>query len=129
MLAAPAFAARPVARWDVIPDQRVSGIFRAGVCAFHEDGVSVEFRVNGDIAYVTEKPTLNPRTGVWEYVFPVNTALLPDGPVTLGARAFTLAASPEDDPRDFEVDFDLTGEGGAADAAPPPPRLLPFLDI
>ena len=91
-----AFAARPIARWDVIPDQRVSGIFRAGVCAFHEDGVSVEFRVNGEIAYIAEKPTLNPRTGVWEYVFPVNTALLPDGPVTLGARAFTLAASPEE---------------------------------
>ena len=95
-LAAPAFAARPIARWDVIPDQRVSDIFRAGVCAFHEDGVSVEFRVNGEIAYIAEKPTLNPRTGVWEYVYPVNTALLPDGPVTLGARAFTLAATPEE---------------------------------
>ena len=39
-----------------------------------------------------------------------------------------LAASPEDDPRDFEIDFDFTG-GNSASAAPPPPRLLPFLDI
>ena len=43
--------------------------------------------------------------------------------------AGVLSASPEDDPRDFEIDFDLTGGGDAADAAPPPPRLLPFLDI
>jgi hypothetical protein len=40
-------AARPVARWDVVPDQRVSGVFRAGVCAFHEDGVRVAFSLNG----------------------------------------------------------------------------------
>lgn len=39
-----------------------------------------------------------------------------------------LAASPEDDPRDFEVDFDLASGGDAGPAAPPP-RLLPFLDI
>ena len=43
--------------------------------------------------------------------------------------AGVLAASPEDDPRDFEIDFDLTGSGNAGSAAPPPPRLLPFLDI
>ena len=96
LAAIPAFAARPVARWDVIPDQRISGSFRAGVCAFHEDGVSVEFSLDGEVAYVADAPTLNPRTGVWEYVFPVNTALLPDGPITLGARAYTLAATPEE---------------------------------
>lgn len=37
-----------------------------------------------------------------------------------------LAASPEDDPRDFEIDFDLAGEGSTDAVAP---RLLPFLDI
>ena len=42
--------------------------------------------------------------------------------------AGVLAASPEDDPRDFEIDFDFAGEGSSADAVPPP-RLLPFLDI
>ncbi len=96
LAASAASAARPVARWDVIPDQRVSGIFRAGVCAFHEDGVSVEFTLDGEAAYVADAPTLNPRTGVWEYVFPVNTALIPDGPITLGARAITQGASPEE---------------------------------
>ena len=86
-LAAPAFAARPVARWDVVPDQRVSGTFLAGVCAFHEDGVRVAFSLNGKFVHVAKEPKCNPRTGVWEYVFPLDTSKLPDGPVVLGARA------------------------------------------
>ena len=92
-------AARPVARWDIVPDQRVSGVFRAGVCAFHEDGVRIAFSVDGKVVHRADAPTLNPRTGVWEYVFPLDTAKLPDGPVTLGARATSLGAKP--------VDYDL----------------------
>ncbi len=42
-----AMAARPVARWDVIPDQVFDGTFEIGVCALHLDGVSVEFSVGG----------------------------------------------------------------------------------
>ncbi len=94
-----AHAARPVARWDVVPDQRVSGVFRAGVCAFHEDGVRVAFSVDGKVIHRADAPTLNPRTGVWEYVFPLDTARIPDGPVVLGARATSLGAKP--------VDYDL----------------------
>ena len=96
LAAAAASAARPVARWDVIPDQRVAGVFRAGVCAFHEDGVVVEFSIDGKAAHVADAPTLNPRTGVWEYVFPVDTSKLSDGPVVLGARARTAGAKPEE---------------------------------
>ena len=96
LAAAPALAARPVARWDVVPDQRVSGVFRAGVCAFHEDGVSVEFSLGGQLVCVADAPTPNPRTGVWEYVFPVDTASLPDGPIVLGARAVSLGATQEE---------------------------------
>ena len=95
-LAAPAFAARPVARWDVVPDQRVSGTFLAGVCAFHEDGVRVAFSLNGKFVHVAKEPKCNPRTGVWEYVFPLDTSKLPDGPVVLGARARSGGAKPED---------------------------------
>ena len=91
-----ASAARPVARWDVVPDQRISGVFNAGVCAFNEDGVSVEFSVDGKVMHVADAPALNPRTGVWEYVFPVDTATLADGPVILGARAITKGASSEE---------------------------------
>ena len=96
LAAAPALAARPVARWDVVPDQRVSGVFRAGVCAFHEDGVSVEFSLGGQLVCVADAPTPNPRTGVWEYVFPIDTASLPDGPIVLGARAVSLGATQEE---------------------------------
>ena len=96
LAAAPAFAARPVARWDVVPDQRVSGTFLAGVCAFHEDGVRVAFSVNGKFVHVANAPTPNPRTRVWEYVFPLDTSKLPDGPVTLGARARSGGSTPED---------------------------------
>lgn len=89
------FAARPVARWDVIPDQRISGTFNAGVCAFHEDGVNVAFTLNGAPAAEALAPTFNPRTKVWEYVFSIDTSTLPDGPITLGARATTLSPQPE----------------------------------
>ena len=39
VLAGAAFAARPIARWDVVPYQRISGTFKAGVVAFHEKSV------------------------------------------------------------------------------------------
>lgn len=95
LAAAPALAARPVARWDVVPDQRVSGTFLAGVCAFHEDGVRVAFSIDGKFVRVANEPRKNPRTGVWEYVFPLDTSKLPDGPVTLGARARSGGEKPE----------------------------------
>ena len=40
-------AARPVARWDVVPYQRIDGVFKAGVVAFHDEGVKVVFDVAG----------------------------------------------------------------------------------
>lgn len=92
-------AARPVARWDVVPDQRFSGTFEAGVCAFHIAGVRVEFRVNGTLLQSVANPTLNPRTKVWEFWVPLKAAEYPDGPVTVDARAIPLA--------DGEPAFDL----------------------
>ena len=40
-------AARPVAQWDVIPYQRVSEPFKAGVVAFYDKPFHVDFFVNG----------------------------------------------------------------------------------
>ncbi|MBQ6136868.1 MAG: hypothetical protein IJI73_05825 [Kiritimatiellae bacterium] len=85
--ASAAFAGRPVAKWDVVPYQRVEGVFKAGVVAFHEKSVKVEFSVDGKKAFTAEAPTLNDRTGVWEFVFPFDAAKFKDGPVTLGAKA------------------------------------------
>ena len=58
--------------------------------------MSVEFSLNGQPSHVAKAPTLNPRTGVWEYVFPLDTSKLPDGPVALGARAYTLGTKREE---------------------------------
>ena len=87
-------AARPVARWDVIPHQRFAGVFKAGVVAFHEDGVKVTFTVAGK-TFVAEEPKLNDRTDVWEYYVPINAAKLPDGPIVVKATATTLGSAPE----------------------------------
>ena len=95
MAAGQAFAARPVARWDVVPHQRISGVFNAGVVAFHEDGVKVTFDVGGR-KFTAEEPKLNARTGVWEYFVPIDAAKLPDGPVAVKAVATTLGSAPAD---------------------------------
>ena len=92
---AQAFAARPIARWDVIPNQRFDKVFKAGVCAFHKSGVKVEFFANGALRHTAEKPEFNDRTGVWEYVMPLDPAAFPDGPVTLSAKV-TALGSPAD---------------------------------
>lgn len=81
------FAGRPIARWDVIPYQRVSSVFKAGVVAFHEKDVRVEFFVNGKKVHTATKPELNGRTKVWEFVFPFDATQYPDGLVKLGAKA------------------------------------------
>jgi len=93
-VAGAAEAARPVARWDVVPHQRIDGVFKAGVVAFHEDGVKVVFDVAGK-AFSAEAPKFNDRTGVWEFFVPIDVSKLPDGPISLKATATTLGPSPE----------------------------------
>ncbi len=92
LAAVSADAARPVAQWDVVPDQRAAEVFPMGVCAFHASGVTVEFRVDGRLAHTASEPTLNPRTGVWEFVYPFDPAQHSDGPVTVRARAVPIEA-------------------------------------
>lgn len=80
------FAGRPVARWDVVPYQRITGTFNAGVVAFHEKVLKVAFTINGQPARTVEAPEFNPRTKVWEYVLPIEAAKFPDGELKLGAE-------------------------------------------
>ena len=87
-------AAHPVARWDVVPYQRIDGVFKAGVVAFHDEGVQVVFEVAGK-KFTAEEPKLNDRTGVWEFFVPINVAKLPDGPISLKATAISLGSAPE----------------------------------
>ena len=93
--AAGAQAARPVARWDVVPGQHLGETFNVGVCAFHVEGVKVEFRVGGALVHTAESPTLNTRTNVWEFWFPLDPSAYADGPLAVDARAIPLAAGHE----------------------------------
>jgi len=80
-----AHAGRPIARWDVIPYQKVSGVFKVGVVAFHEKDVKVEFSVFGKPRFTAEAPELNERTGVKEYVYNLPVKTFKDGLITVGA--------------------------------------------
>jgi hypothetical protein len=92
LFACTASAVRPVARWDVVPDQTFTGRFQPGVCAFHTEGVKVEFRIDGKLAHTAEQPALNSQSGVWEFWCLLDAAKIPDGLITLEARAIPLAA-------------------------------------
>ncbi|WP_269538013.1 hypothetical protein [Cerasicoccus fimbriatus] len=80
-------ATQAIANWDVVPYQRISEPFKAGVVAFHESGVNVQFHINGEATALIEEPTLNPRTNVWEYWIEIDPAKYPDGPLRVSATA------------------------------------------
>lgn len=88
------FAGRPVAHWDVIPYQRVSKTFKAGVVAFHEKGVTVDFTANGKKVASVDKPQFNSRTKVSEHFFVFDASKFKDGPVTFGATATVPGEEP-----------------------------------
>ena len=91
-------AGRPVARWDVVPYQRISGTFNAGVVAFHEKALKVVFSLGGTPVRTVEAPEFNPRTKVWEYVLPIDTTQLPDGELKLGAEVTAEGEPPTELP-------------------------------
>lgn len=74
-----------IAHWDIVPFQKLTSPFKAGVVAFHEVGVNVEFFINGDSKGVVSEPTYNDRTNVYEYWFELNPSDYPDGIITLSA--------------------------------------------
>jgi hypothetical protein len=74
-----------IGNWDVVPYQRFDGTFEVGVVGFHERGLDVVFTVdNVELARV-EDPTLNPRTGVYEYWVALDASDYADGALTVGA--------------------------------------------
>lgn len=90
----PSFAApRPVAHWDVVPYQRVSAPFKAGVVAFYDKDFKVEFTVNGKKVATVEAASYNDRTRVNEHWFTLDVAGMKDGPVTLGANVIAADGS------------------------------------
>lgn len=81
-------ATQVIANWDVVPFQRISQPFKAGVVAFHETGADVEFRINGESAGRVADPAWNDQTGVFEYWVEINPARYADGPLTVSATAY-----------------------------------------
>ena len=86
---APLMAQKPVAAWDVVPHQRVDGVFNAGIVAFCDKPLSVEFTINGKTFSKTSSLSENPRTGVKEYVVAFPAGRLSQA---LGDREFKLGA-------------------------------------
>ncbi|MEO1008321.1 MAG: hypothetical protein AAFX79_07125 [Planctomycetota bacterium] len=81
------YDARAIARWDVVPFQKFDGVFYVGVVAFHINGIDrVEFSADGGPWTPSTSMTLNPRTGVWEYMAALDASLFDDGPVEVRAR-------------------------------------------
>lgn len=93
LVAAGAFAAaRPVAQWDVIPYQRISEPFKAGVVAFYDKPFHVDFFVNGKKVASSDKKSLNDRTKTEEHWFVLDPSgfdagSLKDRVLKLGAKA------------------------------------------
>lgn len=112
-----AVATQVIANWNVVPGQRISTPFKAGVVAFHEAGVDVEFRVNGGPVINVTDPTYNDRTNVYEYWITIDPSEFPDGTITLSATAL-----PETGAHTSRVLDDLTlyanADGSLNPAAP-----------
>jgi len=116
--AAEAKATKVIAAWDVVPHQVITEPFTVGVVAFHETGCAVWFTVTqppmgegaqaegaegrpagAELKHVSlvqvDRPTLNARTGVWEFVLAVDPAKLADGPFAVWATAKPLGEGRE----------------------------------
>ncbi len=64
----------PIARWDVVPYQRINAgeTFKCGVVAFSKGRIQrVTFRVNSGSPVSASAMTYNDRTDVYEYWFPI----------------------------------------------------------
>ncbi len=83
-----ATATQVIANWDVVPFQCITQPLKAGVVAFHETGVDVEFQINGESAGRIIDPAWNDCTGVFEYWIEINPAHYADGPLTVSATAY-----------------------------------------
>ena len=87
----------PIARWDVVPYQRIDSSnnpFNVGVVAFSKEGIDrVEFDISGQ-GYTSgtktaTEMTYNPRTDVYEYWVPVSASeFTSDGPITIDATVY-----------------------------------------
>lgn len=86
---------RTVAKWNVVPQQDITGEFNIGVIAYHLDGIDrVEISANDGPWSVIPAPSYNPRTECVEYWAVLDTIGLADGPIELRAIAYPVSGKP-----------------------------------
>ncbi len=87
----------PIARWDVVPYQTITGKFGIGIPAFHINGIErVDFAVNGGNWVSVNQMTKNPYSGgVVEYWVEIDANDFPvDGPVEIRATVIPSSGTP-----------------------------------
>lgn len=89
------YSEKSIARWDVVPYQTFTGLFKIGVVAFHTEGIDrVSFSVDGGPWKDATSMTLNSRTGVTEYCAVLKASLHADGPIQVRAIAYPVNGVP-----------------------------------
>ncbi len=89
------YKAKAIARWNVIPFQKIDNEIQIGVVAFHMNGIShIDFSANGGHTRTVRVAKLNFRTNVLEYSVQLKTSDIKDQKITLKATAFPLSGSP-----------------------------------
>jgi hypothetical protein len=106
-------AVTPIARWDVVPYQRINpgGSLNVGVVAFSKNGIDrVDFTITGQgysgaPTIEVREMSLNPQSGAYEYWMPIQASQFQtDGPITVEAAVYG--------PNAGEVRDKDTGGGG-----------------
>ena len=97
--AVPQIKLKPIARWDVVPYQRINpgSTLNCGVVAFSKFGIArVRFTITGQ-GYRGTSPvdvtsmTYNEQSGVWEYWTPIKAAdFASNGPISVEAAVYGL---------------------------------------
>jgi len=82
------FQARAIARWNVVPFQKIDTEIEIGVVAFHMNGIErVDFSANGGKIISVRIPKFNKRTKVLEYSVRLQVEGLKDQKIDLRATA------------------------------------------
>lgn len=106
--------AAPIAHFDVVPRQVITGSFELGVVAFHKDGIDrVDFRIGdgeNSLSLSSDQFTLNPRTNVEEYWVTLNPAGFNDGLITITANVYAKGGAGQ---RELTINLYVDNSGTA----------------
>ncbi len=88
------YAAKAIARWDVVPFQTFPDTINVGVVAFHINGISkVSFSANGGAWTDVTDMSINPETNVAEYWTTLDASDFSDGLVEVRAIVYPVVGT------------------------------------